>query len=74
MAKKSKEQSNVSEVQGIEKPVRRRDRCEAPLSRCDCEIRLDYDPSGAISRYLLESFQDILLLLISRSNLPSKTF
>ena len=46
---------------------------EAPPSRYDYGILLDYDPSGTISRNLLESFQNILLLT-SRSNLPSRTF
>ena len=46
---------------------------EAPPSRCDYEILLDYDSSGTISRDLLKSFQDILLLT-NRSNLPSRTF
>ena len=46
---------------------------EAPPSRYDYEILLDYDPSGTISRNILESFQNILLLT-NRSNLPSRTF
>ena len=46
---------------------------EAPPSLYDYEIVLDYDPSGTISRNLLESFQNILLLT-NRSNLPSRTF
>ena len=33
---------------------------EAPPSRYDYEILLDHDPSGTISRHLLESFQNIL--------------
>ena len=35
---------------------------EAPPSRYDYGIILDYDPSGTISRNLLEYFQNILLL------------
>ena len=35
---------------------------EAPPSRYDYEILLDYDPSGTMSRNLLETFQNILLL------------
>ena len=35
---------------------------EAPPSRYDYEILLDYDPSGTLSRNLLEYFQNILLL------------
>ena len=46
---------------------------EAQPSRYDYEILLDYDPSGTISRNLLESFQNILLLT-NLSNLPSRTF
>ena len=46
---------------------------EATPSRYDYEILLDYDTSGTISRNLLESFQNILLLT-NRSNLPSRTF
>ena len=59
MVKRNKEQSTVSEVQGIEKPMRRSERGgdEAPPSRYDYEILLNYDPSGTISRNLLELFQ-----------------
>ena len=46
---------------------------EAPSSRYEYEILLDYHPSGTISRNLLESFENILLLT-NRSNLPSRTF
>ena len=35
---------------------------ETPPSRYDYGILLDYDPSGIISRNLLEYFQNILLL------------
>ena len=35
---------------------------EAPPSRYDYGMLLDYDPSGTISRNLLEYFQNILLL------------
>ena len=35
---------------------------EAPPSRYDYGILLDYDPSETISRNLLEDFQNILLL------------
>ena len=46
---------------------------EASPSRYDYKILLDYDPSGTISRNLLESFQNILLLT-NRSNLHSRPF
>ena len=46
---------------------------EVPPSRYDYEILVDYDPSGALHRNLLESFQNILLLT-NRSTLPSRTF
>ena len=45
---------------------------EAPLSRYDYEIPLDYDPSGTTSRNLLEYFQNILLLT-NRPNIVSRT-
>ena len=35
---------------------------EAPSSRYDYGILLDHDPSGTLSRNLLECFQNILLL------------
>ena len=46
---------------------------EAPPSRYDYEILLDYYPFGTISRNLRESFQNIRLLT-NRSNLTSRTF
>ena len=46
---------------------------KAPPSRYDYEILLDYDPSGTMSRNLLESFPNILLLT-NLPNLPSKIF
>ena len=46
---------------------------EAPPSRYDYEILLDYDLSGTISRNPLECFQNILLLT-NRSHLSSRTF
>ena len=46
---------------------------EAPPYRYNGKIVLDYDPSGTISKYLLESFQNILLLT-NRFDLPSRTF
>ena len=75
MAKKSREQSTVPKVQGIEKPRRRSERGvgKAPPSRYDYEILVAHNPSGTISRDLLKSFQNILLLA-NRSNLPSRTF
>ena len=36
---------------------------EAPPSRYDYEILLDYDPSGTICSNLLESFQNIRLMI-----------
>ena len=74
MAKKKREQSTVSKVHGMKKPMRRSERVgEAPPFRYDYDIRLDCDPSKARSRNILESFQNILLLT-NRSNLPSRTF
>ena len=35
---------------------------EAPTSPYDYEMLLDYDPSGTISKNILEYFQNILLL------------
>ena len=46
---------------------------EAPPSRYDYGILLDYDPSGAISRNLLEYFQTILLLT-NRIATDTRTF
>ena len=46
---------------------------EAPPSRYDYGIILDYDPSGLISRNLLEYFQNILLLTYRIATDP-KTF
>ena len=47
---------------------------ETPPSRYDYGILLDYDPSGAISRKLLEYFQNILLLLTNRVATDPRTF
>ena len=46
---------------------------EAPPSRYDYGILLDYDPFGTISRSLLEYFQNILLLTIRIATDP-RTF
>ena len=74
MAKKSIEQSIVSEVQGIQKPMRRSERSGRGTAVSIRQRKLlDYDPSGTVSRNLLESFQNILLLT-NRSNLASRTF
>ena len=55
MVKKNREQPTVSKVQRKEKPIRRSDRGvgEAPPSRYDYQILLDYDPFGTTSRNLL---------------------
>ena len=52
---------------------------EAPSFRCVYGILLDYDSSGTVSRNLLESFRNILLLVNRRTatkseKLPSRTF
>ena len=46
---------------------------EAPPSQYDYGILLDYDPSGTLSRNLLEYFQNILLLT-SRIATDPRTF
>ena len=57
MAKRSREQSTVSEVQGMEKSMRRGERGgRGTAVRYDYEILLDYDPSGITSRNRLEYF------------------
>ena len=89
MAKKIREQSTVSEVQRIEKPMGRSERDgrgTAVSIRLRSTSRLlsfwnhIYKPSeifpehtATISINLLESFQSILLLT-NRSNVPSRTF
>ena len=60
----------------MEKPMRRKEISqvdEAPQSRHDYETIPDNDPSGTISRNVLESFLNILLLT-NPSNLLSRTF
>ena len=64
MVKNSREHSTVSQVQGIEKPMRRSEVGWASHCRLDTTTKyfLDYDPSRTTSRNRLESFQNILLL------------
>ena len=47
---------------------------DAPPSRYDYGILLDYDTSGTLSRNLLEYFQNILLLLANRIPTNPRTF
>ena len=47
---------------------------EAPASRYDYEILLDYDPSGTIFRNRLEYFQNILLLTNRNATNPRTVY